>query len=133
MNDIPSFFVPKIPPENQEAVYADLAAYASCAVAPIEERVFSIGYTHDGDNWVATVGQRLRGERPIHHRQRRNSPSPPPVRLEDAATVLAIFQGSQCFVVVTDNGTFSGSRSRWSNPLYAGRPSTVIRFAYPKS
>ena len=51
-----AFFVPAATPDNQESVYAELARLSRCAVPPVERRIYSITYTHDGEEWTATVG-----------------------------------------------------------------------------
>ena len=59
-----AFFLPRAADDEQaERLYDALAEFAGCAPAPPGERVQSIGFTSDGWQWVAAVGEELRGER----------------------------------------------------------------------
>jgi hypothetical protein len=61
MEKAPAFFVPASTPENQETNYSDLAKMAGRTVPPIERRIHSITFTHNGEEWTATVGEKLTG------------------------------------------------------------------------
>jgi hypothetical protein len=121
------FFVPECTPENEEQIYGELAAW--CRRSPPSddgERVYSIHWTHDGEVWTATVGQRLSGERMKRRRQRgewRETRTP----LKDGAVVLAIFAPDP-FMVVTNAAPTSRVLSKWANPFMAGEPSSVTYF-----
>ena len=110
MGDVPAFFVPETAPEEEESRYSDLAWLASRPVPSLEQRVFSITYVHDGEEWTATVGQRLRS---------------------DLATVMAIFPGTypgDSYVVVTQLG--QNGPSAWGYPCFlAGRPKFTTYFS----
>ena len=127
MQDVPTFFVPASAPDTTEADYEALAKVAQRAVPELAERIYSINYRHDGEDWVATVGQTLHGSKTRMVRsggrnvERRQS-------LADPATVLAIFPGAP-FVVVTNHRLAGNVGSRWENPFFAGQPSSVQRFA----
>lgn len=86
----PKFFVPEAEPEEQEAAYSELATASSTTAPPLAERIYSVTFLHDGEEWTATVGKRLQGVTlpPRYSRSRR------PFRerqLSDPAVVLAIF------------------------------------------
>jgi hypothetical protein len=59
--NVPEFFVPKAEPDEQESVYAALAEFAQRRVPPATDRIYSITFGHDGVEWTATVGERLKG------------------------------------------------------------------------
>ena len=56
MPNAPPFFVPAATPDEQESVYADMAADCNRAVPDPDRRIYSITYVHDGAEWTATVG-----------------------------------------------------------------------------
>ncbi len=126
MSEIPSFFVPNTTSETEEAVLADLAAFAGQSTPEARRRVYSITYTHDREEWTATVGRTLRGinQRTSRLRgrvvQRKH-------RVSDSAIVLAIFPGSP-YVVVTNARPIGNVPSAWNNPFYVGRPQSVSYF-----
>jgi len=137
MADAPAFFVPFAEPDKQEEAYADLAGWChkDCApivtwdrdsVPPPGQRVYSIAFTHDGEQWTATVGEQLRGVQ-IKKSRVRGKQVERRIAKGDAATVLAIFPG-ECYVVVT-NGGIGGVVSAWGNPFLAGKPYSVTRFS----
>lgn len=126
MGDPPSFFVPFAKAEQQESAYAELAAFGGCPIPSPDQRIYSITYAHDGVEWVATVGEQLRGTRrwvtrskgkKIDHQQ--------PV--SDPATVLAIFPGNP-HRVVTNHRLAGNLASFWENPFMA-RPKSVTFFS----
>ena len=59
----PAFFVPVATSDNQESVYAEFAKMCRVPAPPMLERIYSITYTHDGEEWTATVGKQLQGIR----------------------------------------------------------------------
>jgi hypothetical protein len=125
-----SFFLPTFGPSEQEAAYAELARWAGRSL-PTGPRIYSITYTHDGEEWIATVGEQLRGHTIADPRARakmRRFSRP----VGDAATVLAIFPGEP-YMVVTDNRLNPNVRSKWENPFMAGRPRSVTYFAEESS
>src|SRR6267143_4823594 len=101
MADAPSFFVPAATPDNQESVYAGFAEWCQRPVSPLERRIYSITYVHDGDEWTATVGEALRG---IRYRTSRSKGKKieRTNQIGDPAIVLAIFPGVP-FKVVTNH------------------------------
>jgi len=100
---------------------------AHCAAPELSQRVYSIAYTHNGEEWVATVGQQLRG---VQRRKVRSGGTS--VEREcpvaDPATVLAIFPGSP-YIVVTNHRIAANVVSKWENPFMAGQPKSVTRFS----
>jgi hypothetical protein len=127
MEKPPAFFVPAATPENQETVYVDLAKLGRCAVPLVERRIYSITYTHDGEEWTATVGQHLKGVRYRTSRVKGQKVEREQ-RLSDPAVVLAIFAGDP-FFVVTNHRIVGNVGSRWENPFMAGRPDSVTYFS----
>ena len=113
---MPSFFVPEIAPENQEAEYKELAKWCSRAAPNMGDRIYSITFVHNGEEWTATVGEALRGKNIKTSRS-----------VLDPATVLAIFP-SVPYMVVTNSRINPNIISRWENPFMAGKPSQVIYF-----
>ena len=130
MEKPPAFFVPAAPPENQEKVYAELAKLGRCAVPLVERRIYSITYTHDGEEWTATVGEHLKGVRYRTSRVKGQKVEREQ-RLSDPAVVLAIFGGDP-FFVVTNHRIVGNVGSRWENPFMAGRPHSVAYFSTEK-
>jgi hypothetical protein len=122
----PPFFVPAATPEGQEFVFVELARLAAQAVPQPSERIYSITYDHDGEEWTATVGESLRGVR--RNRRRSKGSLDREIPLADAALVLAIFPGTP-YVVVTDSRPVGRVRSE--NPFIAGVPKSVTRFSTP--
>ncbi len=120
-----AFFVPNARDGKDEELYASLAKTASRSPLPQGERIQSISWTHDGEEWVATVGEQLRGTK-TQMRTRQKKRVSVTGRLSDPATVLAIFPGSP-YMVVTNSG-LDPVRSRWANPFMAGQPTSVRRF-----
>jgi hypothetical protein len=127
MTDSPVFLIPGTSDDELERRYAELAAMCSCEPPPPGERISSIRYGHDGSEWVATVGETLRGEK-ITRKRRKGEWVERRETLTDPATVLAIFPGSP-YLVVTDKGPFLGNaNSWWENPFMAGVPKSVRHF-----
>jgi hypothetical protein len=130
VTEAPAFFVPGATPDDRESVFAGLAKFAAQPVPVIGERVYSITYDHDGEEWMATVGETLRGLRHQRARSKTRTLERPPVSVSDPAVVLAIFPGNP-YVVVTDHRFRRNVGSAWENPFYAGRPKSVIHFSAP--
>jgi hypothetical protein len=129
MPDAPAFFLPAATTENQEEAFAGLATWASRAVPEFGDRVFSITFVHDGEEWVATVGEQLRGTRLPSPRSRAKKRQHP-VALHDPAVVLAIFPGVP-YIVVTNHRIGGNVGSLWENPFFAGEPRSLTRFRHP--
>jgi len=91
-NEIPQFFVPAATPEMEENVYADFAGMCHRAVPKREERIYSITFVHDGEEWTATVGEALSGKT-LPNPQSRSKVPFYPRQLSDPAIVQAIFPG----------------------------------------
>lgn len=126
MGKLPAFFVPAATPENQESAFADLAKFGRSAVPPVERRIYSITYTHNGEEWTATIGEKLTGVRYKTSRVK-GVKVEREERLGDPAIVLAIFSGDPYFVV-TNHRLVGNIGSRWENPFMAGRPTSVTYF-----
>ena len=88
----------------------------------MDERLYSISFRHDGEDWIATVGEQLRGTKTLVKRVK-GKKIEGVVPLSDGATVVAIFPGTPYRVWL------DGSPSAWTNPFYAGNPTVVVRFA----
>ena len=90
-------------------------------VPPSGERVYSITFRHNREEWTATVGRLLTGTKTwIKWRK-------PGVKLSSLQLVIAIFDGNRA-LVVTDCWPFGTSRSEWANPFVAGVPIRVEYF-----
>lgn len=122
-----SFFVPNAIDGKTEDLYAWLAGFAGRPVPPVGERIRRIAFVHDGETWVAEVGQLLRGTK-TQMRTRRGQRRQVTTSLSDPATVLAIFAGVP-FMVVTNARIDAAVRSQWENPFLAGQPDSVEYFA----
>jgi hypothetical protein len=85
----------------------------------------SIAFSQDGAQWVAEVGQELRGQRTTQQ-LRRGELLERTETLASAARVLAIYPGTP-FVVVTDAQPITGTPSEWADPFTA-RPDRVTWF-----
>lgn len=127
MLDAPKFFVPGASSDDQEQVYVELARWCRGIVPPLGNRVYSITYVHDGEEWTATVGQALRGVRRKTCRSR-GVRSDQTIHLNDPATVLAIFPGTP-YMVVTNHRIAGGVVSAWENPFMAGEPRSITYFS----
>lgn len=124
---MPSFFVPKASSsEDAEHLYANLAQLCGRPVPEPAQRVFQIEWVHDGDCWVATVGERLHGRR-TRTRRRKGTAREVTEPLSDPAIVLAIFPEVP-YLVVTDARPLGSAPSSWANPFMAGRPTSINRF-----
>ena len=128
MPEAPSFFVPAATPETQELVYGQLAT--KCGMQPPRgaDRVYSIVFESQGDEWTATVGEALRGVR-IRRERKKGKQLERAEHLRDRAVVLAIFPGTS-YRVVTTHGAARGSA--FPNPIEAGSPRSVTRFSAAK-
>jgi hypothetical protein len=128
---MPAFFVPGAPRAEAELVYARLAVSCGCAVPSPQQRICEIRWTHDGDEWVATVGEKLHGAR-VRVRRRGGDFVDVSTPLHDPATVRAIFSGTS-YMVVTDSRAMGPFVSYWNNPFMAGQPTAILKFALPGS
>lgn len=116
------FFVPETSKEEFEIVYKQLAEAANSKVPSLEDRVYSIEFSSNGEKWLATVGEKLTGEK--KHKKVNAFPE----KISDGATVLAIFRSSS-HMVVTNKGITQNVRSNWENPFMAGQPTKVVKFS----
>lgn len=126
MTEAPKFFVPEAAPDKCEEVFQDLAKFCRSEPPPIERRIYSITFVHDGEEWTATVGERMSGIRLPNRRSRSKKPAVPQA-LFDQAVVMAIFpsMGQYPNKVLTN-----GAPSKWANPFFA-RAKTLTYFAKP--
>jgi hypothetical protein len=102
------FFVPAASNDELEERYAELARFAKVSAPSPASRVFSLQWEHDGEVWEATVGEQLV----------RLEPRP---KLQDNATVLAIFPGNP-YMIVTTAVPLTRVSSHWNNPISIGVP-----------
>ena len=111
-----AFFLPRADDAEQaDRLYDALAEFAGCEPAPPGERVQSIAFTADGFDWVAAVGEEVRGERRTRQLRRGELVE----RTETASSgcrVLAIYPGAP-FTVVTDAQPITSAPSEWANPF----------------
>ena len=122
-----AFFVPAATAETQEQVFHEFAKWCGVSAPPVERRIYSIVFGHDGEVWTATVGESLRGER-TRTTKARGQKVERTTQVSDPALVLAIFPGSP-FMVVTNHNIAGNVGSRWANPFLAGQPKSVTYFA----
>ena len=92
-------------------------------VPPSGERVYSITFRRNREEWTATVGRLLTGTKTVQWIMWRE----PGVKLSSQQLVIAIFDGNRA-MVVTDCWPFGTSRSEWPNPFKAGVPIRVEYF-----
>lgn len=122
----PAFFVPAATPENQEQVFGEFAKWCGVSPPPLDKRIYSIVFGHDGEIWTATVGETLRGER-TRTSSVRGKKVERITHVSDPALVLAIFPGSP-YQVVTNHNVPENVGSRWVNPFLAGPPKSITHF-----
>ena len=108
----PRFFLPYLSRESEEASFAHLAQQCERAVPAPGARVCSISFERSGITWIARVGERLRGRKPIRFKRKETGQWRD---IRDTALVLAIFPGEPYIVV-----TYPGGNSHFrGNRLYA--------------
>lgn len=100
------FFLPVTAEDEYEQRYAELARFAGAPVPVPEARLWSVQWEHTGEVWEATVGELLVRVRPAP-------------RVQDSASVMAIFPGNP-FLIVTSAQPLTSLRSGWNNPISAG-------------
>lgn len=126
---IPKFFLPAATDDVQaERQYLTFAEWAGVAAPERTARIYSIRFVHDGEEWVAAVGEALRGVKLQRKGRSRRAPIERTTPVYDPAIVLAIFPGVP-YRVVTNEGLVGRVGSRWANPFLAGAPDSVTRFA----
>jgi hypothetical protein len=121
------FFVPGVSGESAETLYAQFADLCGRALPALKDRIREIHWTHEGDHWVATVGEKLRG-RHVHMRDRTGDNAEVRTPLTDPVTVLAIFSGDPFYVVTNGWPVGSTRGSLFLSPFMAGDPTDVHRF-----
>jgi hypothetical protein len=130
MDSTPLFFIPNLDSNDYEARFAAFAGLARRPVPSASERVYSIVFVHNGEEWTATVGRTLQGLR-REPSKKRSQAQQREKHLSDPALVLAIFPGNP-FVVVTNHRNPGNVHSAWKNPFLAGSPGAVKHFARPE-
>ncbi len=111
-----AFFLPRASDDEQaERLYEALAEFAGCEPAPAGQRVRSIVFAQDGAEWVAEVGEEMRGQRTTQQ-LRRGELIERTETLTSTTRVLAIYPGTP-FVIVTDAQPITGTASQWPNPV----------------
>jgi hypothetical protein len=124
---VTGFFVPGADPDHSEARYAELAERAGVAVPGPTDRVRSLRFVRDAEEWTATVGEALSG-RLAAPTSRRSAPAR---RVTDPATVHAVLPTDEGYVVVTDGAPLGTVvDSTWDNPITVPRRAArqVVRF-----
>jgi hypothetical protein len=126
ITDVVAFFLPRASDDEQaERLYDALAEFAGCEPAPPGQRVRWITFTQDGAEWVAAVGEELRGRRTTQQ-LRRGELIEHSEELTSASRVLAVYPGTP-FTVVTDAQPITGTPSEWANP-FTVQPDRVTLF-----
>lgn len=127
MPESPKFFLPAAETTEQaESMYANLAATCHKAAPPAGQRIYSITFKHDGEEWTATVGEKLSGTK-THITGRGSKMRQTTYPVSDPAMVLAIFPGEPYLVVTSQIAGYVGSK--WESIFMAGRPYGVRYFA----
>lgn len=115
------FFVPYYEADKYEEGCQQMAAVADAAPLPLDDRIYSMTWRHDGVVWTATVGQTLRGLELVtvgRGRARRERE----VARSTNDIVLAIFPGEPGRIV-HDN------KSRvWNLPIHTGQAIQTTKF-----
>ena len=127
-NVVMQFFVPGASADEAENVYAALAELCGIPAPRPGERIQSITFPHDSEEWTATVGQRLEGTR-TDRRKRGGRTVDVTTRLRSPVTVQAIFPGIP-YQVVTDGPPLGSARSAWANPFFAAQEESIRRITY---
>lgn len=131
-----AFFVPGVDPDEADARWRALAETVEAPVVGPADRVLSVRFVRGAEEWTATVGQYLSGQlvaRTDRRPARRTSAArtAPTRRVSDAATVQAVFDTGDAYVVVTDGHPLGEVRdSTWENPVSIARREArgVLRF-----
>lgn len=118
---MPRFFVPFAQDGRQEEMYAACAGLAGAAPRPLNERVYSMVWRHDGVRWTATVGETLRGVETVTRGRGSNRRETEVSRSTDD-TVMAIFPGTPG-LIVHDNRS-----KRWNLPILTGQAISITLF-----
>jgi hypothetical protein len=128
---VTAFFVPGVEPDQAEGRYVELAEMVEAAVVGPADRVLSVRFTHGAEEWTATVGECLSGQLAGKTDRRSARRSAPTRRVTDPATVQAIFDTGDDYLVLTDCLPVGEIRdSTWENPFAITRRHTrgVLRF-----
>ena len=130
------FFVPDAEPEQADARWRALAETVGAPEVGPADRVLSVRFVRGAEEWTATVGECLSGQltartdrRPA--RRSSGSRSAPTRRVTDPATVQAIFDTGDAYLVCTDGHPVGDVHdSTWENPVsIAGHEARgVLRF-----
>jgi hypothetical protein len=125
----PAFFVPGCTPETQEAAFAAMGNGLENAM-PVPEpgrRIYAISFRHDSDVWYATVGESVKGRRPVWQGRKKTEAT---VSIEDSGIVVAIYPAyrDDLFWVYHDGGQDSRQRSKWALPFLAGEAGILDYF-----
>lgn len=123
---MPGFFIPGTEGEETDRVYATFAAWCRSPVLSLDKRIREIEWTDGDDDWVARVGEHLRG-RSVFRSGQQDGWAEMTTPLSDPAAVLAIFAATT-FSVVTDAEPIGVIVSSWPNPIRVRRPISVRRF-----
>lgn len=118
---MPAFFVPFVEPEDQEAAYQEIAALVGAAARPLENRIYSMTWRHDGETWTATVGETLRGVATVtsgRGREKRYREVP----RSSSDTVLAIFPGHPGLIAHDNKSKY------WNFPILTGEAQAIVKF-----
>ena len=115
------FFIPYLSPEMEEASFAHIAGQCERAVPAPGARVYSISFERGGITWIATVGEQLRGRKPIRFKRQETGQWRD---IRDTALVLAILPGEPYIVV-----TYPGSNSHFRGNRFYANPTGVELFS----
>ena len=134
MCSAPAFFLPEVPTDKPEELYAELAKWCKVKVPDLKSRIYSIGYDRGIDEkWTATVGECFRGVQ-IRQKRSRNRVVKHSVQLSDPAIVWAIFPGGPHYphyLVVTNHLISGNVGSKMLNPFNTGPLTSITYFSSP--
>lgn len=123
MSETPKFFLLPFAdtPAQAEHMYAHFAEVCHRDVPAMAQRIYSITFKHNSEEWIATVGETLEGiAQPIEGRGRQKTETNYP--LSDPATVLASFRENLIWSSPTrlaGTSAQSGKASSWWGALGA--------------
>ena len=130
------FFVPGLEPDRAETRWLELAELVAAPAVGPADRVVSVRFVRGAEEWTATVGECLSGRLAArtdrrHARRSSTARTAPTRRVTDPATVQAIFDTGDRYLVVTDVHPVGDVRdSTWENPVPIARHEAreVLRF-----
>lgn len=130
----PEFFMPQLPKwlaeeaaASDESAYEALAMLAGCRPLPLGRRIYSITWTHNGEDCTAKVGSRIETRRPASGRRGASSET-------YRYVVLAIYAVSDSErALVTERDPRMKWHDDWDNPLRYLHPTSETLFSHSEA